>query len=288
MSDTIWLRGISGVGRHGVHDFERADGQPFLADIGIAVDTRPASRTDDLVHTVSYAELAEQVHEVLTGPPVALLETLAERLAEVALSFPGVRRADVVVHKPQAPIAVPFDDVTVSISRTPLTLSPAVPVPCVLGLGANLSDPRATLRAAVAELADALGPLQVGPLVRTAAMTLPGSEPQPDYWNTVVLAHTRLAAAEVLGLARRLEAAHGRTRDVRWGARTLDVDILACGTIASAEEELLLPHPGAASRPFVVVPWAALQPGVELGGVTLAELARRLEGEILARREDWR
>lgn len=288
MNDTIWLRGISGHGTHGVHQFERLNGQRFVVDVGLTVDTRAPARSDDLSDTVSYADVAARVHGLLTGPPVALVETLAERAAEAALSFPGVLRVEVAVHKPQAPITVPFDDVAVTIIRTPLTLSPTHPVPCVLALGGNIGDTPRILRDAVAELEADLGPLRCGPLVRTAALTLPGTQHQADYRNTVVVGETRLAAMEVLELAHRIETRHGRTRTVRWGPRTLDIDVIAWGDVVSDDPELLLPHPGAADRAFVVVPWAALQPEATLNGRSLAELARPLRGEVLDRHEAWR
>lgn len=287
MTDVIWLRGISAHAHHGVFSHEQRDGQRFVLDVGYELDTRPAGRSDDVGTTISYADVAAAVHRVLTGGPVRLLETLAERVAATVLGFGGVTAATVVLHKPEAPLAVPFTDVSLTIRRTPLTMVPREPVRCVLGLGGNLGDVRGTLRAAIGELARELGELRVGPLVRTAAMVLPGSEPQADYWNTVVVAGTRWSASEVLALCRRVEAAHGRTRDTRWGARTLDVDVVAYGTVRSEDPQLLLPHPGAAFRSFVLVPWAALEPDAVLRGRTVAERATEFAGEILERRDQW-
>lgn len=287
MSDTIWLRGISAHAHHGVFAFEQREGQRFVLDVGYELDTRPAGRTDDVEATTSYADVATAVHGILVGPPFRLLEALAERIAATVLGFDGVSAATVVVHKPEAPLTVPFSDVSLTIRRTPLTLVPPEPVRTVLAVGGNLGDVPATLRAAVAELGRELGDLRVGPLVRTAAMTLPGTAPQPDYWNTVVVAGTRLSGAEVLALAQRVESAHGRTRETRWGARTLDVDVVAHGTLRSADPQLRLPHPGAAARAFVLVPWAAVDPGALLDGRTVGERAAAMEPEILERRDGW-
>lgn len=286
MADQIWLRGISAHAFHGVFATERRTGQQFVLDVGFELDLRPAARADDVAYAVSYADVAAAVHAELTGDPVHLLETLAERVAGAVLRFPGVIAVEVVLHKPQAPLAVPFSDVVLSIRRTPVTVVPDDAVACVLALGGNLGDVPATLAAAVDELAAALGELEVGPLVRTDAMVLPGAAAQPDYWNTVVVAHTRLAAAEVLAVARAIEARHGRTREVRWGERTLDIDVIAHGSTRSVDPALLLPHPGAADRPFVLVPWAAVDPDATLEGRRVADLAD--PGRIRERREAWR
>jgi dihydroneopterin aldolase len=115
--DRVALHGLRARGRHGVLDFEKALGQVFVVDVVLHLDVRPAAADDDLTRTVHYGELAEQVVAVVAGEPVELVETLAERIAVVALASPLVVATDVTVHKPQAPVTVPFDDVTVSVRR---------------------------------------------------------------------------------------------------------------------------------------------------------------------------
>jgi dihydroneopterin aldolase len=118
-SDLIRLSGLRVRGHHGVFDFERRDGQDFIVDVELEVDTRAAAATDDLARTVHYGELAEALATVISGEPVNLLETLADRLMRVCLAAdPGVSGATVTVHKPQAPIALTFSDVAVSIRRS--------------------------------------------------------------------------------------------------------------------------------------------------------------------------
>ncbi|NNU26061.1 2-amino-4-hydroxy-6-hydroxymethyldihydropteridine diphosphokinase [Isoptericola sediminis] len=115
--DQIRLTGVTATGHHGVLPEERAEGQTFRADVVLHLDVRAAAGADDLAATVSYAEVAEDVHDVLCGPPVDLVETLAERIAAVVLEHPAVQAVDVRVHKPEAPIAVPFDDVEIVVRR---------------------------------------------------------------------------------------------------------------------------------------------------------------------------
>lgn len=116
--DVIRLSGVRAYGYHGVFAQEKREGQEFSVDVALHVDTRPAARTDDVARTVDYGVVAEAVTAVVTGDPLDLIETLCQRIADAVLAFDGVQVVDVTVHKPHAPITVPFDDVTVSIRRT--------------------------------------------------------------------------------------------------------------------------------------------------------------------------
>ena len=115
--DRVALRGLRVRGRHGVLDHERRDGQDFVIDAVLGLDTRPAAAGDDLSRTVDYSVLARRLAEVVGGEPVRLIETLAERLAGVCLAEPEVVTAEITVHKPQAPLPQEFSDVTVTILR---------------------------------------------------------------------------------------------------------------------------------------------------------------------------
>ena len=116
--DRIEITGVEAFGRHGALPMERRDGQRFLVDAILEVDTAPAAATDDLSRTVDYADLAQRLHDVVAGDPVDLLETLAQRLADACLSLDAVARVRVTVHKPDAPLAVAFSDVAVTIERS--------------------------------------------------------------------------------------------------------------------------------------------------------------------------
>lgn len=117
-SDRITLTGLRAYGRHGVYDFERADGQDFVVDVTLELDLAPAASMDDVTETVHYGELADRLVAIVVGPPVALIETLADRLAAACLDDVRVAAATVTVHKPKAPIAHSFTDVAVTIRRT--------------------------------------------------------------------------------------------------------------------------------------------------------------------------
>ena len=301
--DRIALTGIAATGHHGVLEFERRDGQPFVADVVLHLDTRRAAAGDDLTRTVDYGVIARRVHAVLAGDPVALIETVAERIAATVLANPGVQVVDVAVHKPNAPIDVPFGDVSVSIRRDRTKLPaaepyrepetaialvpdesddedvvdgeivldqlderPSAPVDVVLALGANLGPAADTLRAAVVELSHVPGleVTRVSPLARTAAV---GGPEQPDFLNAVVLARTTLAPRELLRACQGIEHAHGRERHERWGPRTLDVDIVVYDSVLAVTDDLELPHPRAYQRAFVLQPWAQADPEAVLPGL---------------------
>ena len=118
MNGRITLTGLRARGYHGVYDFERAAGQDFVVDVRLELDLGKAAISDDVADTVHYGELAERLIEVLTGEPVNLLETLADRLLGVCLADSRVTAAEVTVHKPQAPIRHEFADVAVTLRRS--------------------------------------------------------------------------------------------------------------------------------------------------------------------------
>jgi dihydroneopterin aldolase len=116
--DAVELRGITAVGFHGVFDHERRDGQPFVVDLVLHLDLRPAGVSDDLARTAHYGEVADLVHGIVKGEPFDLVEALAETIAQAVLAAFPVQAVDVTVHKPKAPIAVPFGDVAVTLRRS--------------------------------------------------------------------------------------------------------------------------------------------------------------------------
>jgi len=115
--DHITLTGLRAHANHGVFAFEREAGQEFVVDVTVWLDFAAAAQGDELAATVHYGELADAVVDALKRDPVDLIETVAERIASVALGFAAVQRTRVTVHKPNAPIEVPFDDVAVTIER---------------------------------------------------------------------------------------------------------------------------------------------------------------------------
>lgn len=115
--DRLKLTGIEVFAHHGVLPEEKQIGQSFLIDVEIEADLQPAGASDSLADTIDYASLAEKVHELVAGGRWNLIEKVAEETANLVLSFPVVSAVVVTVHKPSAPLAVDFADVSVTIDR---------------------------------------------------------------------------------------------------------------------------------------------------------------------------
>lgn len=116
--DRIAIRGLRVFAHHGVLESERTRGQNFLIDVTVHLDTREAAAADDLTRTLDYGELALAVHQRVSGERWNLIERVAQRVAELALENPAAERVEVTVRKPEAPIPLQFDEVSVSITRS--------------------------------------------------------------------------------------------------------------------------------------------------------------------------
>lgn len=118
MADRIALTGLRVRGNHGVFEHEKRDGQEFVVDITLWLDLSSASRTDSLAETYHYGELAEMAAAIIGGEPCDLIETVAGRIADAAMTDTRLHAVEVTVHKPSAPIPLTFDDVSVTIRRS--------------------------------------------------------------------------------------------------------------------------------------------------------------------------
>lgn len=118
ISDRLSVHGLAIHANHGVFDFERRDGQEFVIDLVLDVDTRAAAHSDDLQETVDYGTLVDEVRSAVANDPVDLIETLAQRIADVCLRHALVAAVEVTVHKPNAPIPTTFEDVALTITRS--------------------------------------------------------------------------------------------------------------------------------------------------------------------------
>lgn len=284
--DTIRLTGVQGMGTHGVLNYEHQRAQPFIVDAVLHLDLSRAGSSDDLHDTVDYGRVAKRIVSVIEGEHVDLIERLAALIADAVIAdHPAVQGVTVTVHKPKAPITVPFADVSVTIERwrsgrntdgktgradegrvTPMHHA-------VIALGGNKGDVAASMRSAIADI-DGLEGTQVtgiSPLYRTAAWGMPDGT--PDFLNAVIEVTTELDAASLLGRLQHIEVAHGRTREQHWASRTLDLDIIDVDGLVSEDPNVTLPHPRAWQRAFVLAPWLALDPAARLAGPHGGEIA---------------
>lgn len=258
--DLVEVTGITAWGCHGVLEAEQAIGQAFSVDLGLQLSTATAARGDDLRATVNYAEAAALTVEAIQGGPHQLIETLAEQIAQNVLALSArLRAVTVTVHKPAAPVGLPVADVRVRITRR------AAPVDAVLAVGTNLGDRAAHLARALdlLEAADGVQVAWTGPVLESDPV---GGPEQGPYLNSVIGVRTTRSPEGLLALVHAVEQDAHRERIVRWGPRTLDVDVICWGSLQQEDTTLTLPHPRAHERAFVLAPWAAARPQAELPG----------------------
>jgi dihydroneopterin aldolase / 2-amino-4-hydroxy-6-hydroxymethyldihydropteridine diphosphokinase len=294
MLDRISITGLRVRGFHGVFPHERADGQDFVVDAVLWLDTGPAAAADDLSLTADYGAIADRLAKIVAGEPVALIETLAGRLAAACLTDDVVHAAEITVHKPGAPVTQQFADIAVTIRRSrddpPGETSAQIRLrerSVVLSLGSNMGDRIANLQRGVDVLCGGgLDCLAVSSVYETDPL---GGVEQADYLNVVVLARSSLPALDILARCAAAEAAANRVRTVRFGPRTLDVDIVSCDAEISDDPVLTLPHPRAHERAFVLVPWLELDPQAALPDAgPVAALPAAADTAAVRRRPDLR
>lgn len=246
------IRGLEILARHGVLESEKTSPQPFVFDVCWDSDILPAAYSDDIGRTVNYAEVCAFVAEFCRGNSFNLLERLAYGAAfAIAEKFTAMRSVTVTVHKPAAPIPQKFSDVTVSatVERNKVILS----------LGSSLGDGEKTLRGAISSLEKIRGVkvLRTSSFIKTAPY---GGVAKNEFTNCAVSAECLLSARALLFSAHKIEEEFGRTRGVRWGDRTLDIDIVFFGNKIIAEEGLCVPHPDYMRRSFVLDPIKEIEP----------------------------
>lgn len=250
--DEIRIRGLRVFAHHGVFQEETRLGQTFVVNATLYTSTREGGMLDSLEDTVSYADVCLFLTDFLQKNTWKLLETAVEHTCRALLKqFPLLRGVELELEKPSAPIPLPFDRVSVRVYRSWHR--------CFVALGSNLGDKQAYLDGAV----EALG---ADPCIRlkrvsTYLVTAPyGDVEQDDFLNGAVELETLYAPQELLDTLHRIELDAKRERLVRWGPRTLDLDILFYDDLVQDDPTLTLPHPDMQNRDFVLRPMAELAP----------------------------
>lgn len=249
--DEIRIRDLTVFARHGVLPEETALGQKFLLSMTLRRPLRRAALTGGLSLSVDYAEACAFATQFMQEHTYALIESAAEALAAALLERYDICSVAVELKKPWAPIGLPLEGVSVYIERAWHT--------AYIALGSNLGDREGYLRSAVEALRAAEG-CRVQ-RVSSFIVTPPyGGVEQGDFLNGCLELRTRLEPMELLELLHGIESAAGRERLVRWGPRTLDLDILFYDGLVLDSSELTIPHPDMANRAFVLVPLSELAP----------------------------
>jgi dihydroneopterin aldolase/2-amino-4-hydroxy-6-hydroxymethyldihydropteridine diphosphokinase len=254
--DRIEVSGLVVTTVVGALPHERDVAQPIRIDLVLHVDVHEAGRSDELTDTADYGAVTVSVAETVRGSNDVLLERLAERVADVVLGFDKVEAVDVTVTKLRPPIPEQLEAVAVRITRRRADggQEAGTEHTAIVALGSNLGDRQGYLRLAVARLGDVTAMSQV---FETDPM---GPEGQGPYLNMVVVVRTALDPYAFLRRCQRIEAEAQRQRTIRWGARTLDVDLLFYDDVTIADPQLTVPHPGVGERRFVLAPLSEVAP----------------------------
>lgn len=249
----ITVKGLKVTACHGVLPEEKINPQPFVFDIDMDCDTTAAAKSDDVNLTVNYAAVCELVASFCKENCFNLIEKLAYGAAyKIAETFPLVKAVEVTVHKPEAPVGLPFDDISVTARVERNTV--------ILSLGSSEGDKKAALDGAIRALnaLDGIKVLKVSDYIETEPY---GGAAKNKFLNCALTAECLISPRELLDNIHLIESSFGRVRDTRWGDRTLDIDIVFFGNKIIAEEGLCVPHPDYKNRAFVLTPLKQIVPG---------------------------
>lgn len=266
----ILIDGYELTGCHGVNPEEKVEPQRFVFSAQLDFDLTEAAETDDVDKTVSYAAVCKVIKAFFGESSRDLVETLALGAARrIMLAFPRLVRAAVTVAKPDAPMKGKFDSVgvTAEVKRSV----------AYVGMGSSLGDRHAYLDKAKELIAEDPLVLSVSESARTETAPYGGAA-KNAFINSALRVETLHTPEGLLGLLMRVERECGRTREVHWGDRTLDLDLLLFGDEVRSEGDLILPHPEMTRREFVLAPLADIAPHAvhPLCGKRVSELLSEL------------
>lgn len=250
--DKITIKNLEVFAHHGVFPEENRLGQKFLISAVLYTDVRKAGMTDDLTQSIHYGIVSQQITEFLQKHTYRLIETAAEHLArELLLHTERLQAVTIELKKPWAPVGLPLETVSVTITRGWHT--------AYLGLGSNMGDKKAYLDGAVKAISEMPGCEQIR--VSDYLCTKPyGGVEQDDFLNACLSLRTLLTPQELLDRLHEIEQKAGRERVIRWGPRTLDLDILLYDDLVLDSEDLIIPHAEMHLREFVLRPLSHIAP----------------------------
>lgn len=250
--DQIKITDLEVFANHGVFPEENTLGQKFLVSAALYTSTRRAGLNDDLTASIHYGEVSSFIDRYLREHTFKLLERTAEALAEeLLLHTEGLEKIRLEIKKPWAPVKLPLKTVSVEIERGWHT--------AYIALGSNMGDRKNYLDGAVKAL-DGLRGCSVTKVSRFLETPPYGVTDQDDFLNACLELRTLLPPDELLEELHRIEKAAGRERIVRWGPRTLDLDIIFYDDLISEKDSLCIPHVEMHKRKFVLEPLCEIAP----------------------------
>lgn len=250
--DKLTITGLQVFANHGVEKEERTLGQKFLVSCTMHLETRKAAKNDDINETIDYAKVCFRITRFLTEHTYQLIETAAEELAkELLYTIPLLRALDLEIEKPWAPIGLPLQTVSVSISR------------CwhqaYIALGSNMGDKEAYMRHGVdaIEQSKSCRMIAISEFIETKPY---GVTQQPNFLNGCIKMETLYSPDELLDFLHEIERSVNRIREGKWGPRTLDLDIIFYDDSIIDTAELKVPHMDMHNRDFVLYPLCQIAP----------------------------
>ena len=267
--DKITIQNLEVFAKHGVYPEENVLGQKFVFSVVLYTSTRNAGLMDDLMLSVNYGEVSHFIQRFVTAHTWKLLESVAEHLAQaLLLEYPLVQQVDLKIQKPWAPVGLPLDTVSVEITRGWHT--------AYIALGSNMGDKKGYLDMAVERLQERADcqVIKVSDYLVTAPY---GGVEQDDFLNGALELRTMLEPEELLKGLHEIEQEANRVREIHWGPRTLDLDILLYDDLVLDTPELHIPHVEMHMRDFVLIPMAQIAPWKRhpLTGDTIEEMLKK-------------
>ena len=250
--DRVLIKDLEIFANHGVFDEENKNGQKFYVSCELYTDLRKAGKTDDLANTINYGEICYLIKTIMQENTYNLIETCAEKIAEkILLSYDAINKVIVLIKKPSAPIGLLLEYPAVIIERARHE--------AFIAMGSNIGQSRELIEEAVRKLnlAEDIRVEKVSELIVTKPY---GVTDQPDFINGVMKITTLKTPHELLDTLHRIEAEAGRQRVLRWGPRTLDLDIIFYDDIILEDDDLCIPHVDMQNRDFVLKPLTMIAP----------------------------
>lgn len=250
--DEILIEDLKVFAYHGLLDFEKEQGQDFYITVQLHLNTQKAGITDNLEHSINYAEICEKIHSFTQNNRFNLIEALAESIADMLLeNYEILQSANVTVKKPNAPINKEFKCISVTAHRSWHKVA--------LSIGSNMGDKKSYLQKAVSSLKSNkhFRNIKVSNFIETKPY---GNTNQDVFLNAAITCETLFLPEILLEYIHSIEKAAKRVREVHWGPRTLDIDIVFYNDQIIDTDYLTVPHPDMHNRQFVLEPLNEIAP----------------------------
>ena len=250
--DKIYLKDIEIFANHGVFQEEKTLGQKFILSLELSLDIKEAATTCDLTKSVHYGELCHKVIDIFQEESLDLIESVVNKVACFVLdNYSMVTAVKVLLKKPWAPIGRHLDYAAVEITRERHN--------AYITLGSNMGDRQENFKNAMAKIEEVNGIK----ITKTSSfiVTEPwGNEDQEEFLNGAIKVETYLTPRELMTELLRIELELGRVREIKWGPRIIDLDIVLYDDVISNDEFIILPHPLMHLRDFVLKPLNEIAP----------------------------